>query len=192
MAECVSNGPDIDGLTVRKEVTPPGEVAEIDYGRVGLWFDRLAQRQRIVNGFIMTLPSSRHVFVDPVLSCDQRSWVASHVAAFEFFGGVPAVLRLDNLKTGVLRPDIYDPQLNRAHGEMAEHFGVLLDPCRAGKPKDKPRDERTSPTCATASGVDATSLDSWRCVTVRVAGASTSPVRDRTARSPAPCSRSSG
>jgi transposase len=43
----------------------------------------------------MTLAFSRHVFVDPVLICDERSWVASHIAAFEFFGAVPAVLRVD-------------------------------------------------------------------------------------------------
>ena len=137
VADCICDGPDIDRLTVRKEVTPPGQVAEVDYGRLGRWLERPAQRERIVNGFLMTLPSSRHLFVDPVVSVDQRSWVSSHIAAFEFFGGVPEVIRLDNLKTGVLRADIYDPQLNRAYGEMAEHFGVLIDPCRAGKPKDK-------------------------------------------------------
>ena len=141
----VGDGPDVSALTVRKEVTPPGQVAEVDYGRLGRWFDRLEQRERVVHGFLMTLPSSRHLFVDPVFTCDQRSWVASHIAAFDFFGGVPAVIRVDNLKTGVLRPDIYDPQLNRAYGEMAEHLGILIDPCRAGKPKDKPRVERNVP-----------------------------------------------
>ena len=145
LRERIPGGVDPDQGTVRKEVTPPGEVAEIDYGRLGPWFDPLSQRRRVVNGFLMTLAFSRHVFVDPVLICDERSWVASHVAAFEFFGAVPAVLRIDNLKTGVLRPDLYDPKLNRAYAEMAEHYGVLIDPCRAGKPKDKPRVERTVP-----------------------------------------------
>jgi transposase len=135
--ERIPGGASTDQFTVRKEVTPPGEVAEIDYGRLGPWFDPLSQRRRVVNGFLMTLAFSRHVFVDPVLICDERSWVASHVAAFEFFGAVPAVLRIDNLKTGVLRPDLYDPKLNRAYAEMAEHYGVLIDPCRAGRPKDK-------------------------------------------------------
>ena len=45
----------------------------------------------------------------------------------------------------MLRPDLYDPKLNRAYAEMAEHYGVLIDPCRAGRPKDKPRVERTVP-----------------------------------------------
>lgn len=134
-----------EDVTVRKEVTPPGEVAEVDYGRQGLWTDPFTGRRRTINGFVMTLAFSRHLFVDPVECCDQASWVASHVAAFEFYGAVPQVIRLDNLKTGVLRPDIYDPQLNRAYAEMAEHYGILLDPCRAAKPKDKPRVERAVP-----------------------------------------------
>jgi transposase len=145
VAECIQDGVPVEKTTVRREVPSAGKVAEVDYGRMGLWEDPIAQRRRVVQGFLMALPTSRHLFVDPVFVCDQRSWVASHVAAFEFFGAVPEVIRLDNLKTGVLSADIYDPQLNRAYAEMAEHFGVLLDPCRAGKPKDKPHVERSVP-----------------------------------------------
>lgn len=100
-----------EDVTVRKAVTPPGEVAEVDYGRLGLWIDPFTGRRRTVNGFVMTLAVSRHVFVDLVVGCDQASWVASHVAAFDFFGAAPRLIRLDTLKTGVLRADIYDPSL---------------------------------------------------------------------------------
>ena len=51
----------------------------------------------------------------------------------------------DNLKTGVLRPDLYDPQINLAYGELAAFYGTLIDPARARKPKDKPRIERPMP-----------------------------------------------
>src|SRR5215207_3105533 len=51
----------------------------------------------------------------------------------------------DNLRTGVDRPDLYDPKLNRAYGELAAHYGCLIDPARASKPKDKPRVERQMP-----------------------------------------------
>jgi transposase len=132
-------------VTVRKDVTPPGQVAEVDYERLGQWTNPRTGKRHVVYGFVMTLASSRLHFVDVVLSCDQSSWVGSHVAAFEFFGAAPREIRLDNLKTGVLRADIYDPQLNRSYAELAEHYGVLLDPCRAGKPKDKPRVERAVP-----------------------------------------------
>jgi len=96
-------------------------------------------------GFVMVLPFSRMTFVWPVLICDQSAWVAAHVAAFSFFGAAPRQIRVDNLKTGVLRPDIYDPLVNRSYAELAEHYGVLLDPCRVRKPKDKPRVERAMP-----------------------------------------------
>jgi hypothetical protein len=76
---------------------------------------------------------------------DQRSWVAAHVAGFAFFGGVTRRLVPDNLKTGVDRPDLYDPKMNRAYGELASHYGTLIDPARARKPKDKPRVERQMP-----------------------------------------------
>jgi transposase len=132
-------------VTVRKDVTPPGQVAEVDYERLGQWTNPRTGKRHVVYGFVMTLANSRLHFVDVVLSCDQSSWVASHVAAFEFFGAAPREIRLDNLKTGVLRAGIYDPQLNRSYAELAEHYGVLLDPCRAGKPKDKPRVERAVP-----------------------------------------------
>ncbi|BBY58483.1 hypothetical protein MSAR_20320 [Mycolicibacterium sarraceniae] len=93
----------------------------------------------------MILSCSRALFVQPVLRMDQTSWNASHVAAFEFFGGVPARLVCDNLKTGVERPDLYDPLINPAYGELAAHYGTLIDPARARKPKDKPRIERPMP-----------------------------------------------
>ena len=119
----------------------PGEEAQVDYGYLGTWNDPISGRHRRVWAFSMVLSYSRHLFAYPVLRMDEAAWVAAHVAAFEFFGGAPARLVLDNLKAGVIKPDIYDPKLNRAYAELAEHYGVLLDPARAGKPKDKPRIE---------------------------------------------------
>ena len=91
----------------------------------------------------MVLACSRHMFVRPVFTMTAVSWVETHVAAFEFFGAVPARLVPDNLRTGVDRPDLYDPKINRAYGELAEHYGCLVDPARAFKPKDKARVERS-------------------------------------------------
>jgi len=128
-------------VTVLREDVPVGE-AQIDYGHLGSWFDPVGGRVRRVQGFVIVLACSRHMFVQPVLSMDQSSWTASHVAAWDFFGGAPVRLVSDNLKTGVVRPDLYDPLINRAYAEMAEHYGCLVDPARAVKPKDKPRVER--------------------------------------------------
>src|SRR5205814_10253062 len=62
--------------------------------------------------------------------------------AFAFCAGVPARLVPDNLKTGVDKPDLYDPKLNRSYAELAAHYGCLIDPARAIKPRDKARVER--------------------------------------------------
>jgi hypothetical protein len=91
---------------------------------------------------VMVLTMSRHMFVRPTFRMDQSAWVAAHRDAFDYFGGVPRRLVPDNLKTGVIKPDIYDPKLNHAYAELAEHYHCLIDPARAAKPKDKPRVER--------------------------------------------------
>ncbi|MGH9282779.1 MAG: IS21/IS408/IS1162 family transposase, partial [Acidimicrobiales bacterium] len=115
------------------------------YGFLGSWLDPMTQRVRRVWAFVIVLACSRHMFVRPVLSMDARSWVAAHVAAFTFFGGVPRRLVPDNLATGVDRPDLYDPKINKAYAELAAHYGCLVDPARRQKPKDKPRVERPMP-----------------------------------------------
>jgi len=138
--------------TRRREVTVlapsdavPGEVAEIDYGRLGMWTDPATGKRRSVWAFVLVLAASRHMFVRPVLTMDQYAWTVCHVAAFEFFGGVPARLVPDNLKTGVERSDLYDPKLNRSYAELAAYYGTLIDPARALRPKDKPHVERQIP-----------------------------------------------
>jgi transposase len=122
-----------------------GEQAQIDYGQLGRWLDPATGRHRVVQAFVMVLCCSRHMFVRPVLSMDQRAWTECHVAAFEFFGGVPARLVPDNLKTGVDKPDLYDPKINRSYAELAAYYGCLVDPARALKPRDKARVERPMP-----------------------------------------------
>jgi transposase len=132
-------------VVVLREEVPPGEEAQIDYGYLGVWVDPVGGRRRRVWAFVMVLACSRHLFVRPVLTMDQRAWTEAHVAAFEFFGGVPRRLVPDNLRTGVDRPDLYDPKINRAYAELAGHYGVLVDPARARKPRDKARVERPMP-----------------------------------------------
>jgi transposase len=122
-----------------------GEQAQIDYGMLGRWLDPATGKLRTVWAFVMVLAYSRHMFVRPVLKMDQRAWTECHAEAFAFFGGVPARLVPDNLKTGVDKPDLYDPKLNRSYAELAAHYGCLVDPARALKPRDKARVERPMP-----------------------------------------------
>jgi transposase len=158
-----------DRVTVLRDDPPPGEEGQVDYGRLGMWFDPVTERRRALWAFIIVLSASRHLFVRPTLVMDQREWVAAHVAAAEFFGGMPARLVCDNLKDGVIKPDLYDPKLNRAYAEFAHHFGVLVDPARVAKPKDKARCERQVPYVRESlfAGRDVATLDGWRAEAIR-------------------------
>jgi transposase len=123
----------------------PGAEAQVDYGRLGRWPDPAAGKPVTIWAFVMVLACSRHMFVRPVIRLDQQAWSECHVTAFAFFGGVPARLVPDNLKTGVDRPDLYDPKINRSYAELAAHYGFLPDPARVFRPADKPRVERPMP-----------------------------------------------
>jgi transposase len=124
-------------VTIWRPPVDPGDEAQVDYGYLGMWTEPASGRRRRVWGFSMVLAYSRHLFVFPVLRMDQQAWVDAHVAAFDFYGCCPRRIVLDNLRAGVIKPDIYDPKINRAYGELAAHYGVLVDPARVGHPKDK-------------------------------------------------------
>lgn len=132
-------------VTVLRETPPAGGEAQIDYGYLGSWVDPVGGRLRRIWAFVMVLACSRHLFVRPVLRMDQQAWTQAHVEAFAFFGGVPARLVPDNLRTGVERSDLYDPKMNRAYAELAAHYDTLIDPARVRRPKDKARVERPMP-----------------------------------------------
>jgi transposase len=130
--------------TIRME-TSPGEEAQVDFGYVGCMYDPEAQKKRRTWAFIMTLSYSRHKFVRFVFRQDIDAWLDCHERAFAFFGGVPVRIILDNLKSGVIKPDIYDPTLNRAYADMERHFGFVADPARIGRPQHKGKVERAVP-----------------------------------------------
>ncbi len=125
----------------RPEVEP-GEEAQIDFGFMGLWTNPQTGRRHRIWAFIFVLSFSRHMFVRLVRRMDRENWLGCHAAALEFLGGVPQRVLLDNLKAGVVKPDIYDPRLNQGYERLAAHYGFLIDPCRADRPTDKPRVER--------------------------------------------------
>lgn len=130
-----------DRSTCRIEV-PPGSEVQIDYAAVGKLFDPMTGRRRTLYVFIATLAHSRLKYVEATFKQDQKSFVASHVRMFQFFGGVPLRLNLDNLKSGVIKADLYDPTLNRSFREMVEHYSTFADPARVRSPKDKGKVER--------------------------------------------------
>lgn len=131
-------------VTVRIE-TPVGQEAQVDFGYVGLMYDPKMQRDRRAWAFIMSLSYSRHRFVRFVFRMDSPAWIDCHVRAFEFFVGVPATVILDNLKTGVVKPDIYDPTLHFAYADLERHYNFVADPAKVRSPKLKGKVERVVP-----------------------------------------------
>ena len=87
--------------------------------------------------------------------CDRHGPGRLGVAAFVFMDGVPRRLIPDNLKTGVVKPDLYDPVINRAFGECAAHFGCLVDPAQARKPRVRKPSRGMSRMHGTRSSRDA-------------------------------------
>ena len=133
--------PSTRAATWRHE-TEPGQQTQIDYGKMGLLYDPEGGRNRVVYAFIGTLSWSRYKFVEFVWGQDQQCFVGSHIKMGAFWGGMSRVLLIDCLKSGVIKPDLYDPGLNPLYRQMAEHYGCFVDPARPGRPKDKGKVER--------------------------------------------------
>jgi len=91
--------------------------------------------------FVAVLGASTYTFARATLSQDLGNWVDSHVAAFEYFQGVPKLVIPDNPRTGVDRACRYEPDLNRTYLDMATHYAVAVMPTRPRKPRDKAKVE---------------------------------------------------
>jgi len=148
-------------IVVRRSDPPPGEEAQVDFGYLGMWPDPKTGKRHRLWAFALILSSSRHMFVRVVTRMDQREWLMCHTSAFEFFGGAPKRIVPDNLKAGIIQPDLYDPKFNQGYEELAHHYGVIIDPARSGKPRDKARVERVIPYIRDSfwSGRDFTGLE---------------------------------
>jgi transposase len=114
--------------------TEPGVEAQVDYGEGALTRDPRTGKHRRPRLFVMTLSNSRHAFRKVVWKSSTEMWCRLHEEAFAYFGGATQTIRLDNLKEGVIKPDIYDPQLNALYAKMLEHHGVVALPCRPYAP----------------------------------------------------------
>src|SRR6266545_689209 len=70
------------------------------------------------------------------------TWLRLHRVAFEFFGGVPRRVVLDNLRAAIVHAALYDPEVQRSYRECAEHYGFLIAPCRPRTPEHKGKVEQ--------------------------------------------------
>lgn len=91
--------------------------------------------------FVAVLGASNYTFAEATLSQQLEDWIGSHVRAFEFFGGTTQLVVPDNLKSGVSRACLYDPDLNPTYQDLASHYGTAVLPARSRKPRDKAKVE---------------------------------------------------
>lgn len=115
----------------------PGEEAQVDYGQGAHTLHPKTGKRRRPRLFVMTLRYSRKSFRKVVWNSSQETWSRLHEEAFRYFGGVPQYVVLDNLKEGVIKPDIYEPELNSVYSAMLAHYGVVADPARVRDPDRK-------------------------------------------------------
>ena len=118
-------------------LTAAGEEAQVDYGSGPLVRDRQSGKYRRTRLFVMTLGYSRKSVRLLVWRSSVRIWAELHEKAFRRLGGCARVVVLDNLKEGVLVPDIYDPTLNPLYRDVLAHYGVVALPCRIQDPDRK-------------------------------------------------------
>jgi len=124
-------------VTLRK-VHRAGEELFVDYAGLTLAYrDREKGKEVPVQIFVATLGASGYTYCEATASQKVEDFIASHVRAFNYFGGLPKILVPDHLKSAVHKPDRYDPDLSRAYAEMGEYYGLAIVPARPHRPKDK-------------------------------------------------------
>lgn len=121
----------------------PGDRFEIDYTDGLLITDRKSGRTLKTQLFAAVSSSSDYTYAEFTLKQKQCEFISSQNRMFQFFGGVPKYLVVDNLKSGVFRAHRYDPDLNATYCEYANHMGFAVLPARPATPRDKPAIEGT-------------------------------------------------
>jgi transposase len=118
----------------------PGECAQVDWGMFGAV--PVGQTQRRLSFFVMVLCYSRMLYVEFTVSQTMEHFLACHQHAFEFFGGVPTKVMVDNLKSAVLQRVLGEaPVFNPKYLDFATHHGFTIAPCNVGKGNEKGRVE---------------------------------------------------
>jgi len=117
--------------------TAPGEEAQVDYGSGPMVRDPLSGKYRRTRLFVMTLGYSRKSVRLLVFRSSTRTWAELHERAFRRLGGATRLVVLDNLREGVLAPDLYDPTLNPLYRDVLAHYGCVAMPCRVCDPDRK-------------------------------------------------------
>ena len=114
-----------------------GDAAQVDFGAGPTMTDTQTGEMFKTWFFVMTLCWSRHQYAEMVQDQSIATWLGCHKRAFEWFGGVPSRIIIDNPKCAITRACIYDPVAQRAYAEYAEGYAFKIDPCPPRDPQKK-------------------------------------------------------
>ncbi len=118
-----------------------GECAQVDFG-AGPKFHNETTGEIISSWiFVMVLAWSRHMYAEIVLHQNVETWLGCHRRAFEWFGGVPKKIIIDNAKCAIVKACYHDPEVQRSYAEYAERYGFIISPCPPYDPQKKGRVE---------------------------------------------------
>ncbi len=115
----------------------PGDSAQVDFGAGPVIIDVLTGEEFKTWFFVMTLAWSRHQYTEMVRDQKILTWLGCHRRAFEFLGGVPVKVVIDNPKAAITRACWRDPAVQRSYADMADSYGFLISPCPPREPKKK-------------------------------------------------------
>lgn len=129
------------GLVMR-QVHVAGDAMFVDYsGKRPVIVDPHTGEITHVELFVAVLGASSYTYAEATRTQRGPDWIASHVRALAFFGGVPRAIVCDQLKSGITRSCRYEPEVQRTYEDLASHYGTTVLPARARKPRDKAKVE---------------------------------------------------
>lgn len=118
-----------------------GDCAQVDFGAGPKFHDETTGEIISTWIFVMVLAWSRHMYAEIVLRQNVETWLGCHRRAFEWFGGVPKKILLDNAKCAIVKACYHDPEVQRSYAECAEGYGFIISPCPPYDPQKKGRVE---------------------------------------------------
>jgi len=133
----------VNKATIRLEHKPALSM-EVDWAgtKIG-YYDNDLEKMSEASLFVSVLPCSQLIYAEPFRDETLPYWIAGHINAFRYIGGVPKTVIPDNLRSGVTLANFYEPKLNKTYNEMAEYYGTVILPARIRKPRDKASGENS-------------------------------------------------
>lgn len=113
----------------------PGEEAQVDFGYIGTL--NVGSQRKKAWIFVMTLSYSRYMYSEIVFDQSVKTFIECHRNAFKYFGGAPSIVKIDNLKAGILEANFYEPTVQKHYAAFGNWYGFMIEPCRVYTPTDK-------------------------------------------------------